>query len=179
MNCFCFPLGCIPAAVGLIVLAYVPKNLIVVESILVIVCSFKIATHVGVYVSEQILDRVLSYCLICSSNFFCSAYPIWNVFRSYFQFFVRYTTRQVSSASNGKQILPHGTQNLLGTTPCSAHEDIRWFSLWPVTTVIPLSFKPEHCRICSLLLGDRLTGNIVVPPLADARKQARKILSSN
>lgn len=39
--------GNIPAAIGLIALAFAPKNIYIVESILVFTCSFKIAAHLG------------------------------------------------------------------------------------------------------------------------------------
>lgn len=40
------------AAIGLIILAYVPKNIYSVELLLIFICSMKIATSVGYHVSH-------------------------------------------------------------------------------------------------------------------------------
>ncbi|CAG5042991.1 unnamed protein product [Parnassius apollo] len=61
--------GCIPSAIGLIVLAFVPKNIVVVESLLVLICSFKVATHVGVYVNHIDISPNFSGTMMSISNF--------------------------------------------------------------------------------------------------------------
>ncbi|XP_013134083.1 PREDICTED: putative inorganic phosphate cotransporter [Papilio polytes] len=60
--------GNIPAAVGLVVLAFVPKELVIVESVLVILCGFKVATHVGVYVNHIDISPNFSGTMMSISN---------------------------------------------------------------------------------------------------------------
>ncbi|KAI5639138.1 major facilitator superfamily domain-containing protein [Phthorimaea operculella] len=64
-------LGCIPAAIGLVILAYAPKNIIVVEAILIFICSFKIATHVGSMVTHIDIAPNFAGTMMSISNF-CS-----------------------------------------------------------------------------------------------------------
>ncbi|KPJ16518.1 Putative inorganic phosphate cotransporter [Papilio machaon] len=62
-------LGSIPAAVGLVVLAFVPKELVIVECVLVILCGFKVASHVGVYVNHIDISPNFSGTMMSLSNF--------------------------------------------------------------------------------------------------------------
>ncbi|XP_041979298.1 uncharacterized protein LOC121733191 [Aricia agestis] len=62
-------LGCIPAAVGLVVLGYAPKNIYIVESILVVVCGFKVASHVGFHLSHIDISNNYSGTMMSISNF--------------------------------------------------------------------------------------------------------------
>ncbi|KAI5639137.1 major facilitator superfamily domain-containing protein [Phthorimaea operculella] len=64
-------LGCIPAAIGLVTLAYAPKNIIVVEAILIFICSFTIATHVGSLVTHIDIAPNFAGTMMSISNF-CS-----------------------------------------------------------------------------------------------------------
>ncbi|XP_045536591.1 putative inorganic phosphate cotransporter [Papilio machaon] len=62
-------LGSIPAAVGLVVLAFVPKELVIVECVLVILCGFKVASHVGVFVNHIDISPNFSGTMMSLSNF--------------------------------------------------------------------------------------------------------------
>lgn len=44
--------GNVPAAISVVVLAFAPKNIYVVETILVIICGFKISAHLGFHVRK-------------------------------------------------------------------------------------------------------------------------------
>ncbi|KAJ8731676.1 hypothetical protein PYW07_004840 [Mythimna separata] len=45
-------LGNIPAAIGLVALGFVSNNIIVAETILVLICSFKVSAHSGFYINH-------------------------------------------------------------------------------------------------------------------------------
>ncbi|XP_052747644.1 putative inorganic phosphate cotransporter [Galleria mellonella] len=62
-------LGCVPAALGLIALAYVPKNLYAVETILVFICAFKISAHVGFQVNPIDISPNFGGTMMSISNF--------------------------------------------------------------------------------------------------------------
>ncbi|XP_068633427.1 putative inorganic phosphate cotransporter [Battus philenor] len=61
--------GSVPAAICLIALAYAPKDVIVVETLLVILCSFKIASNVGVNVNHIDISPNFSGTMMSVSNF--------------------------------------------------------------------------------------------------------------
>ncbi|XP_063384206.1 putative inorganic phosphate cotransporter [Cydia fagiglandana] len=61
-------LGCIPAAIGLISLAYVKKDIVVVETILVLTCAFKIAAHLGWHVNHIDLAPNFAGTMMSMSN---------------------------------------------------------------------------------------------------------------
>ncbi|KAJ2948842.1 hypothetical protein O0L34_g5768 [Tuta absoluta] len=62
-------LGCVPAAIGMVILAYAPKKIIVVEAILIFICSFKIATHVGSLVTHIDIAPNFAGTMMSISNF--------------------------------------------------------------------------------------------------------------
>ncbi|XP_052741528.1 putative inorganic phosphate cotransporter [Bicyclus anynana] len=62
-------LGCVPAAVGLLALAYAPKNVYVVESLLVFICAFKIACSAGFHVNHIDISSNFSGTMMSISNF--------------------------------------------------------------------------------------------------------------
>ncbi|XP_013180508.1 PREDICTED: putative inorganic phosphate cotransporter [Papilio xuthus] len=76
--------GSLSAAIGLIVLAFVPKKLVIVESVLVVLVGLKVATHAGVYVNNIDISPNFSGTLMSISNFIsnlcASLAPIVNAF---------------------------------------------------------------------------------------------------
>ncbi|CAG9786482.1 unnamed protein product [Diatraea saccharalis] len=62
-------LGCFPSAIGLIALAYAPKNIYIVESLLVLICAFKIASSVGFHVNHVDISPNFAGTMISISNF--------------------------------------------------------------------------------------------------------------
>ncbi|KAJ0176885.1 hypothetical protein K1T71_008064 [Dendrolimus kikuchii] len=66
---FATTLGYVPAALGLIVLAYVPKNIYVVEIVLVIICAFKISSHLGFQVNHIDISPNFAGTMMSISNF--------------------------------------------------------------------------------------------------------------
>ncbi|KPJ16520.1 Putative inorganic phosphate cotransporter [Papilio machaon] len=61
--------GSLSAAIGLIVLAFVPKKLVIVETVLVVLVGFKVATHAGVYVNNIDISPNFSGAMMSISNF--------------------------------------------------------------------------------------------------------------
>uniref|UniRef100_A0A2A4JKI4 Major facilitator superfamily (MFS) profile domain-containing protein n=1 Tax=Heliothis virescens TaxID=7102 RepID=A0A2A4JKI4_HELVI len=66
---FANSLGNIPAAIGLIALAFAPKNIYVVESILVFTCAFKISAHLGFQINHIDISPNFAGTMISISNF--------------------------------------------------------------------------------------------------------------
>ncbi|KAL4708191.1 hypothetical protein ACJJTC_005333 [Scirpophaga incertulas] len=66
-------IGSIPASILLILLAYAPKNIYIVESLLVAICSFKVASHVGFHVNHVDIAPNFAGTLISMSNFLSQA----------------------------------------------------------------------------------------------------------
>ncbi|KAJ2948841.1 hypothetical protein O0L34_g5767 [Tuta absoluta] len=64
-------LGCVPAAIGLVVLAFAPKNIVIVESILVIICAFKVSAHSGSMVTHVDIAPNFAGTMMSITNF-CS-----------------------------------------------------------------------------------------------------------
>ncbi|XP_073956086.1 putative inorganic phosphate cotransporter [Choristoneura fumiferana] len=62
-------LGCFPAAIGLISLAYVKKDIYIVESILVATCSFKVAANLGFHINHIDISPNFAGTMISISNF--------------------------------------------------------------------------------------------------------------
>ncbi|VVD04779.1 unnamed protein product [Leptidea sinapis] len=62
-------MGTIPAAIGLISLAYAPKNVYVVEIILIFICAFKISCSVGFQVNHIDISSNYSGTMMSISNF--------------------------------------------------------------------------------------------------------------
>ncbi|RVE43970.1 hypothetical protein evm_011373 [Chilo suppressalis] len=62
-------LACIPSAIGLVALAYAPHNIYIVETILVLICSFKIASTVGFHVNHVDISPNYAGTLMSISNF--------------------------------------------------------------------------------------------------------------
>ncbi|KOB65894.1 Sodium-dependent phosphate transporter, partial [Operophtera brumata] len=60
---------CVPAALGLVILAFVPKNIYVVESILVVICAFKISAHMGFQVNHIDISPNFAGTMMSLSNF--------------------------------------------------------------------------------------------------------------
>ncbi|XP_063891851.1 putative inorganic phosphate cotransporter [Helicoverpa armigera] len=74
---FANSLGNIPAAIGLISLAYAPKNIYIVEAILVFTCAFKIAAHLGFQVNHIDIAPNYAGTMMSLSNFIsnlCSSF---------------------------------------------------------------------------------------------------------
>ncbi|XP_059058447.1 putative inorganic phosphate cotransporter [Achroia grisella] len=63
-------LGCVPAAVLFIALAYAPSNIYVVETILVLICAFNISSHVGFQVNHIDISPNFAGIMMSISNFF-------------------------------------------------------------------------------------------------------------
>ncbi|CAH0585968.1 unnamed protein product [Chrysodeixis includens] len=61
--------GNIPAAIGLIALAFAPKNIYVVEAILVFTCGFKISAHLGFHVNHIDISPNYAGTMMSISNF--------------------------------------------------------------------------------------------------------------
>ncbi|XP_045536685.1 putative inorganic phosphate cotransporter [Papilio machaon] len=61
--------GSLSAAIGLIVLAFVPKKLVIVETVLVVLVGFKVTTHAGVYVNNIDISPNFSGAMMSISNF--------------------------------------------------------------------------------------------------------------
>ncbi|CAH0398530.1 unnamed protein product [Chilo suppressalis] len=61
--------ACIPSAIGLVALAYAPHNIYIVETILVLICSFKIASTVGFHVNHVDISPNYAGTLMSISNF--------------------------------------------------------------------------------------------------------------
>lgn len=53
--------GHIPAGIGLIVLAYAPNDIYIVETILILICLFKISSHCGFHVRIAIYKYISLY----------------------------------------------------------------------------------------------------------------------
>ncbi|XP_063822970.1 putative inorganic phosphate cotransporter [Ostrinia nubilalis] len=68
-NCIAY----VPAAIGFIALAYAPQNIYVVESILVIICCFKVAGHVGFHVNHIDISPNFAGVMMGISNFSANA----------------------------------------------------------------------------------------------------------
>ncbi|XP_063363940.1 putative inorganic phosphate cotransporter [Cydia amplana] len=66
-------IGTVLPAFGLIALAYVKKEIVVVETILVLTCALKIASHVGCYVNHLDLAPNFAGTLMSISNFVANA----------------------------------------------------------------------------------------------------------
>ncbi|XP_028173307.1 putative inorganic phosphate cotransporter [Ostrinia furnacalis] len=66
-------IGCVPAAIGFIILAYAPKNIYIVESILVAICCFKTATTVGFNVNHIDISPNFAGVMMSISNFSSNA----------------------------------------------------------------------------------------------------------
>ncbi|XP_072948721.1 putative inorganic phosphate cotransporter [Epargyreus clarus] len=66
---FANTLGSVPAAIGLIALAYAPKEIYIVETILIIICCFKISTQVGFQINHIDISPNYSGTLMSISNF--------------------------------------------------------------------------------------------------------------
>ncbi|KAM3956525.1 putative inorganic phosphate cotransporter [Aphomia sociella] len=64
--------GCVPAAIGFVALTYIPKNVYVVEAILVFICAFKISAHVGFQVNPIDISPNFGGTMISISNLFAS-----------------------------------------------------------------------------------------------------------
>ncbi|XP_049873010.1 putative inorganic phosphate cotransporter [Pectinophora gossypiella] len=62
-------IGGVPPAIGLVVLAYAPKDVYVIESILVFICAFKIAAHVGSMVTHIDITPNFAGTTMSLSNF--------------------------------------------------------------------------------------------------------------
>ncbi|CAB3221233.1 unnamed protein product [Arctia plantaginis] len=62
-------LGNIPAGIGLIVLAYAPNDIYVVETILVIICIFKISAHCGFQINHIDIAPNYAGTMMSISNF--------------------------------------------------------------------------------------------------------------
>ncbi|CAH0715893.1 unnamed protein product, partial [Brenthis ino] len=62
-------IGAISAAAGLIALAYAPKNIYVVETILIIICAMKVSTQVGFQVNHIDISSNFSGTMMSISNF--------------------------------------------------------------------------------------------------------------
>lgn len=50
--------GSVLPAIGLVTLAYMPKNIYVVETILVLICATKVSSHMGFQVSILIYNYI-------------------------------------------------------------------------------------------------------------------------
>ncbi|XP_052741568.1 putative inorganic phosphate cotransporter [Bicyclus anynana] len=61
-------------AVGLVVLAYVPKNIYVVEAVLIVLCVCKVASNVGFHINHIDISTNFSGTLIGISNFAANAF---------------------------------------------------------------------------------------------------------
>ncbi|CAB3250918.1 unnamed protein product [Arctia plantaginis] len=66
---FANSLGYFPAGIGLIALAYVPRNIYFVETLLVLICVFKISAHCGYLVNHMDISPNFAGPLISLSNF--------------------------------------------------------------------------------------------------------------
>ncbi|KAH9630964.1 hypothetical protein HF086_013503 [Spodoptera exigua] len=66
---FANSLGNVPAAIGLIALAYAPKNMFVVEAILVFTCAFKISAHLGFQINHIDISPNFAGTMMSLSNF--------------------------------------------------------------------------------------------------------------
>ncbi|XP_022123261.2 putative inorganic phosphate cotransporter [Pieris rapae] len=66
---FANSLGSIPAAIGLITLAYVPKNIYVVETLLIFICCFKSAASLGYHVNHIDISSNYAGTMMSLSNF--------------------------------------------------------------------------------------------------------------
>ncbi|XP_032517399.2 putative inorganic phosphate cotransporter isoform X1 [Danaus plexippus] len=62
-------LGYFPAALGMIALAYLPKNIYIVETLLIIICSFSISAHVGFQINHIDISPNYSGTMMSISNF--------------------------------------------------------------------------------------------------------------
>ncbi|XP_035439752.1 putative inorganic phosphate cotransporter [Spodoptera frugiperda] len=66
---FANSLGNVPAALGLIALAYAPKDMLIVESILVFTCAFKISAHLGFQINHIDISPNFAGTMMSLSNF--------------------------------------------------------------------------------------------------------------
>ncbi|KAJ8721790.1 hypothetical protein PYW08_004192 [Mythimna loreyi] len=62
-------LGNVPAVIGLVALAFVPKNIYVVETILIIICAFKISAHSGFHINHIDISPNFAGTMMSISNF--------------------------------------------------------------------------------------------------------------
>ncbi|CAH2096624.1 unnamed protein product [Euphydryas editha] len=69
-------IGSIPAAIGFIALAYAPRNIYVVEAILIFICSFKIAGHVGFTINHIDISSNFSGTMMSISNFASNSFGV-------------------------------------------------------------------------------------------------------
>ncbi|KAM3956045.1 putative inorganic phosphate cotransporter [Aphomia sociella] len=63
-------MGCVPASLGFIALAYAPNNIYVVETILILICAFNISSHVGFQVNHIDISPNFAGTMMSISNFF-------------------------------------------------------------------------------------------------------------
>ncbi|XP_052747615.1 putative inorganic phosphate cotransporter [Galleria mellonella] len=63
-------LGCVPAALLFIALAYAPNDIYIVETLLVLICAFNIASHVGFQVNHIDISPNFAGIMMSISNFF-------------------------------------------------------------------------------------------------------------
>ncbi|XP_028032799.1 putative inorganic phosphate cotransporter [Bombyx mandarina] len=66
-------IGCIPAAIGLISLAYVPQNIYIIETILVLVCAVKVSSHMGFQVNHIDISPNFAGTMMSLSNFMANS----------------------------------------------------------------------------------------------------------
>ncbi|XP_075977494.1 putative inorganic phosphate cotransporter [Anticarsia gemmatalis] len=62
-------LGMVPAGIGLIALAFAPRNIYVVETILILICAFKISAHSGFQVNHIDISPNYAGTMMSISNF--------------------------------------------------------------------------------------------------------------
>ncbi|XP_045447860.1 putative inorganic phosphate cotransporter [Melitaea cinxia] len=70
-------MGSIPACIGLIALAYAPRNIYVVEALLIFICSFKIATNVGFTINHIDISSNFSGVMMSLSNFMSNVFALF------------------------------------------------------------------------------------------------------
>ncbi|KAL0883512.1 hypothetical protein ABMA27_016877 [Loxostege sticticalis] len=62
-------MGYMPAAIGFVFLAYAPKNIYVIESILIVICCFKVSSHLGFYINHIDISPNFAGVMMSISNF--------------------------------------------------------------------------------------------------------------
>ncbi|KAL0883514.1 hypothetical protein ABMA27_016879 [Loxostege sticticalis] len=62
-------IGCVPAAIGFALLAFAPKNIYVIESILIVTCCFKVAASFGFLVNHIDISPNFAGVMMSISNF--------------------------------------------------------------------------------------------------------------
>ncbi|XP_059058446.1 putative inorganic phosphate cotransporter [Achroia grisella] len=120
-------IGSVPASIGFIVLAYAPNNIYIVEVILVVICAFNIASHVGFKVNHIDISPNFAGTMMSISNFssnlVASLAPIVTGFILKDDVENQYLWRQVFFVASGLYFFSNLIYVLLGTAELADWND--------------------------------------------------------